>query len=53
MGEGRTYVTTFGGGSKYYVGIKDSDVPKLADTTVLEFGEQNTFQCTIYRVVFH
>ena len=51
MGESRTHVTTFGGGSKYYVGIKDSDVPKLADTTVLEFGEQNTFHCTIYWVV--
>ena len=51
MGESRTHVTTFGGGSKYYVGIKDSDIPKLADTTVLEFGEQNTFHCTIYWVV--
>ena len=51
MGESRTHVTTFGGGSKIYAGIKDSDIPKLADTTVLEFGEQNTFHCTIYWVV--
>ena len=51
MGENRIHVTTFGGGSKYYPGIKDSDIPKLADTTVLEFGEQNTFHCTIYWVV--
>jgi len=42
------HVTTFGGGSKFYAGIKGSDVPKLADTTVLEFGEHNTFHCTIY-----
>ena len=51
MGESRTHVTTFGGGSKYYKGMKGSDVPKLAATTVLEFGEQNTFHCTIYWVV--
>ena len=51
MGEIRTHVTTFGGGSKIYVGIKCRDVPKLADTTVLEFGEQSTHHCTIYWVV--
>ena len=51
MGESRVHATTFGGGSMFYEGIKASDIPKLADTTVLEFGEHNTFHCTIYWVV--
>ena len=51
MGESRIHVTTFGGSSNYYMEIKASDIPKLADTTVLEFGEQNTFHFTIYWVV--
>ena len=50
-GDSRTHITTFGGGSKFYAGIEDSDVPTLADTNLLEFGEQNTFHCTIYWVV--
>jgi len=52
MGESRTHATTFGGSSHFNPNVSsDYDHPKLADTTVLEFGEQNTFHCTIYWVV--
>ena len=43
MGKGRVHATTFGGGSKWDSERRDRDIPKLADTTVLEFGEQNTY----------
>ena len=48
MDQGRMHATTFGGGSKFESGIKDRDVPKLADTTVLQFGEQNTYHTTVH-----
>ena len=51
MEESRVHATTFGGCPHYDCNTSVDDLPKLADTTVLEFGEQNTFHCTIYWVV--
>ena len=39
---GRTQVTMFGGRPKFEWGKSDIALQKLAKTTVLEFGEQNT-----------
>ena len=35
----RVHVTTFGGCPDFVMGRSDDDCPKLADTTVMEFGE--------------
>ena len=40
MGESRTHVTTFGGSPSFDPKGTVVTDPKLADTTVLEFGEQ-------------
>ena len=50
MDQGRIHATTFGGCSRYVYGEPDDDRPKLADTTVLEFGEQNTYHTTLHWV---
>jgi len=42
MGESRVHATTFGGCPSYDPDILEEDDPKLADTMVLEFGEQCT-----------
>ena len=48
MDQGRVHATTFGGCSRFDPeGTLDSQ-PKLADTTVLEFGEQNTYHTTLH-----
>ena len=47
MDQGRVHATTFGGCSRYILEESDDDRPKLADTTVLEFGEQNTYHTTL------
>ena len=39
LGPGRTQVTMFGGCPKWERGKSDDVQPKLAETTVLEFGE--------------
>ena len=39
LGPGRTQVTMFGGCLKCDMGKSDDAQPKLAETTVLEFGE--------------
>jgi len=41
MGESRVHATTFGGRPRYDPNTSDDDQPKLADTMVLEFGEQS------------
>jgi len=51
MKESRTHVTAFGGSPSFDPDKSPKDKPKLADTTVLEFGEQNTYHCTMYWVV--
>ena len=43
LGPGRTQVIMFGGCSNWKRGKTDDTHQKLAKTTVLEFGEQNTF----------
>ena len=56
---GRTQVTVFGGSPKWESGKSDAALQKLAKTTVLEFGEQNTIMklapsvaiFSLYRVV--
>ena len=42
LGPGWTQVTMFGGCPKYESGKPEAAQQKLAKTTVLEFGEQNT-----------
>jgi len=42
MGDSRVHATTFGGCPDHDSDRSDDDDPKLADTTVLEFGEQST-----------
>jgi len=42
MGESRVHATTFGGCPSYDPRLDIDDLPKLADTTVLEFDEQST-----------
>ena len=42
LGPGRTQVTMFGGCSKWERGESEDSQQKLAKTTVLDFGEQNT-----------
>ena len=42
MGESRIHATTFGGSPSYDPYRSVDDDPKLADTMVLEFGEQST-----------
>ena len=42
MGERRVHTTTFGGCPHYDHNTSADDLPKLADTVVLEFGEQST-----------
>ena len=42
LGPGQTQVTMFGGCPKYERGKSDDAQQKLAKTTVLDFGEQNT-----------
>ena len=39
LGPGRTQVTMFGGCPKWEMGKSLDALPKLAETTVLEFGE--------------
>ena len=39
MGSWRTQVTMFGGCPQWEMGKSDDELPKLAETTVLEFGE--------------
>ena len=39
LGPGRTQVTMFGGCPKWEGGKSDNAQPKLAETSVLEFGE--------------
>ena len=48
MDQGRVHATTFGGSPSYDPNRSDDDDPKLADTTVLEFGEQNTHHTTLH-----
>ena len=43
LGPGQTHVTMFGGCPKWERGKIDDAQQKLAKTTVLEFGEQNTY----------
>ena len=49
---GRIHVTEFGGSPKfeYHLGKSDDAHLKLAETTVMEFGEYNT-HCTIHCIV--
>ena len=42
LGAGWTQVTMFGGCPKWERGKSDDALPKLAKTTVLDFGEKNT-----------
>ena len=42
LGPGRTQVTMFGGSPKWEWGRPSGALPKLAQTAVLDFGEQNT-----------
>ena len=42
LGPGRTQVTMFGGCPKWESGKSRDALPKLAKTTVLDFGEKNT-----------
>ena len=48
MDQGRVHATAFGGCSRFVHGGSDDDQSKLADTAVLEFGEQDTFHTTGY-----
>ena len=48
MEESRVHATTFGGCPSYDPKRTDDSIPKLADTTVLEFGEQNTYHTMIW-----
>ena len=48
MDQGRVHATTFGGCPSYDPKTSIDDVPKLAETTVLEFGEQNTYHTTLH-----
>ena len=43
MGPGQTHVPMFGGCPKWELGKPDATLQKLAKTTVLEFGEPNTY----------
>ena len=47
MDKGRVHATTFGGCPSFDPEGTDDSQPKLADTTVLEFGEQNTCHTTL------
>ena len=51
IGERRIHATTFGGCPLFVPSEAGYGRRKLANTSVLEFGERNTFHCTIYRVV--
>ena len=42
LGPGRTQANIFGGSPKFETGKSLDALPKLAKTTVLDFGEQNT-----------
>ena len=42
MGENRVHATSFGGCPHYDPNTSDDDLPNLADTTVMEFGERST-----------
>ena len=44
--EERVHVTTFGGCPDFVMYRPFDDCPKLADTTVMGFGEYRTVQCT-------
>ena len=48
MDQGRVHATTFGGCPSFDPDRPDDDDPKLADTAVLEFGEQNTYHTTLH-----
>ena len=52
LGPGQTQVTMFGGCSKWESGKSADALPKLAKTTVLEFGEQITFYDTDFNSGF-
>jgi len=53
MGESRVHATTFGGCPHYDPDRSYDDDPKLADTMVLEFGEQSTHHsCGVLGCVF-
>ena len=48
LGEDRVCATTFGGCPEYNPIRSYDDHPKLADTTVMEFGEQNSAVYTMF-----
>ena len=50
MCPGRVHATTFGGCPYFVHGQLDVARPKIAETTVMEFGEQNTL-CILYCIV--
>ena len=52
MGKKVTHTTTFGGCSsfKFDPNISDDSDSKLADTTVMEFGEWKTYRCILHWV---
>ena len=50
LGPGRTQVTMFGGCQKWEKGKSDDLQQKLAKTTVLEFGKQNTYATLMFSV---
>ena len=52
-GESRVHMTTFGGCPLYDLQVSDDALPKLADTTVLEFGEQRLYHCNILGFCAH
>ena len=52
LGPGRTQVIMFGGCPKWEWGKTDNVQQKLAETTVLEFGEQNTYAVLTSSVSF-
>ena len=55
LAPGLTDVTMFGGCHKYKPGVKDNKQPKLAETTVLQFGEfmTSTALVAVCAVVTH
>ena len=48
LDEDRVHATTFGGCPDWASNRSDDDDPKLADTIVMEFGEQNSALYTMF-----
>ena len=48
LDEETVHTTTFGGCPEYDDNKSDDDLPKLADTTVMEFGEQSSAVYTMF-----